>query len=104
MNINFKENWPAIRSWLYRFFRGAFATAASETVFLACNQLIDKFDILQCYVVLKDKWSDPKQAGIMLSVAFASGFVVALGKALRDSFGGASRGTEPTLLEKVSPI
>ena len=107
MFIKFKQylidHWPKIRSILYRFGRTAFATAIAETLYLACGQVVAGFDAVTCFIALRSKWSDPKEAITLLSVAFASGFLVALSKALRDKFGTDSRGDVNTF-NKILPV
>jgi hypothetical protein len=99
----FTEKWPEIRSWLYRWIRGSFATAVAMTVYSTCGQLIQDFDILTCAVSIRDKWTEPRIAMIAISTVFLSGFLLALGKAIRDEFGTDKRG-EPNTFNKVSPL
>jgi hypothetical protein len=97
------DHWPTIRSILYRFFRGAFATAAAETLYIACGQAIAGFDAVACFISLRAKWTDPKEAMTLLAVAFTSGFIVALGKAIREKYGLDEQGNTNTL-SRVLPV
>ena len=97
------DHWPTIRAILYRFVRGAFATAIAETLYLACGQAVAGFDAITCFFALRSKWSDPKEAMTLLSVAFVSGFIVALGKAIREKYGLDDQGSATTLA-KVLPV
>ena len=54
---------------LYRVVRGAFATALTQTL------------------LLNPDWAKPEEAIKVLAVSLVSGFLLALGKAVRDEFG-----------------
>lgn len=99
-----QEKWPFIRSWLYRWIRGAFSVALADTLFLACKQGTDTFNALQCALNFQEQWTDPQKAATTLSIAFVSGFLLALGKAIRDQFGDLSRKDSPSLLDRVLPL
>ena len=66
-------NFELFRSALWRFIRVAVGVAIAETV------------------IIKPDWTNPELAVRSLVVAFVSGFLVALGKVLRDGFGNEDK-------------
>lgn len=67
------NNYPAWKTWVWRLVRGAVATAAAQS--LALN--VD--------------WSKPEIAYKTLAISFISGFLMALGVAIRDELGGKNK-------------
>ena len=74
---------------IYRFVRGAVATAIATTFSLS--------------FILNLDWSKPKNAIAVLIATFLSAFLMALGKAIRDNYGGAKYNRVDTL-DRVLPV
>lgn len=81
----YSNNWPTIRSMLWRLLRGSVATAISQTVILACGS--ETLDPMTCYTTAVRLWSTPEAAGRAIAVSLAAGFLLALSVGIRDSFG-----------------
>ncbi len=99
----FSTRWPEIRSIIWRFVRGAFAAAVAQTVLLVCGTTLDNLDLLQCAIAIRTKWEDPKIAMQIISISLASGFLLALGKAIRDELNKQLQTTKD-IAEKPSTI
>lgn len=67
------NNYPAWKTWVWRLVRGAVATAAAQS--LALN--VD--------------WTNSDVAYKTLAISFVSGFLMALGVAIRDELGGKDK-------------
>lgn len=85
------NNWPTIRSAAWRFVRGAFATAFAQTAVMTCGELFQSGAYLECFAVAYQKWTDPKQAAAAIGISLASGFLMALGVAIREWFGNEDK-------------
>lgn len=77
-------NYPKWKTWLWRLIRGAVHTAIAETIVSACG--VSSFDLLQCFTHVYQNWTNPKAFILMITVAFISGFLQALGLAIRDNW------------------
>lgn len=81
--------YPAWKTWAWRFIRGAITTAIGQTVVYTCGAaLTSSVDLVSCFINIQHRWSDPKTAFTMIGVSFISGFLMALGVALRDWIAG----------------
>lgn len=83
------DNYPKWKSWLWRLIRGAVATALGQTVILACGA--ETFNLIACYTNVVTKWGNLETAMVMISASFASGFLMALGLAVRDLVSGGDK-------------
>lgn len=67
------KDYPAWKTWAWRLIRGAVATAAAQTLTLQVD------------------WSKPEIAYKTLVISFTSGFLMAVGVAIRDEIGGKDK-------------
>jgi hypothetical protein len=67
------NNYPAWKTWAWRLIRGAVATAAAQSLTLQVD------------------WSNPEVAYKTIAISFISGFIMAVGVAVRDEFGGKDK-------------
>ena len=86
------NDYPKWKSWLWRLLRGAVATALGQTVIIACG--VQTFDIIACYTNIIAKWGNLETAVAMIGAAFVSGFLMALGLAIRDLVSGGDKGAK----------
>lgn len=62
------KNYAAWKTWLWRLFRGAMAAGLSQAL------------------LIQPDFSDPQVAGKVVLLSFITGFIMAIGKAIRDLF------------------
>lgn len=82
-------DYPAWKTWAWRLLRGAVTSAIAQTVVYTCGSaLSSNVDLIACFQNATHRWSDPRTAATMIGVSFLSGFLMALGVALRDWIAG----------------
>lgn len=69
------NNYPVWKTWAWRLIRGAVATAAAQSLTLQVD------------------WAKPEVAYKTLVISFTSGFLMAVGVAIRDEIGGKDKTT-----------
>ena len=67
------NNYPVWKTWAWRLIRGAVATAAAQSLTLQVD------------------WSNTEVAYKTLAISFVSGFLMAVGVAIRDELGGKDK-------------
>lgn len=78
-----KANWPTFRSMLWRLLRGSVATAVAQTILEVCKATTLTF------TCVASAWSNPQQALQIVVVSLVTGFILALGVGIRDTWGSA---------------
>lgn len=88
--------YPEWKILAWRMLRGAVASAIAQTIVDVCP-LLAEGNVVACWQGIIAKWGNWRMAVVMIGISLGTGFIIALGKAIRDEF--AKDGT--SILKKI---